>query len=95
MKRREVYKLPPKLKGTEEERIINREVNDFLRRNYLELETNHSMQYLHGENGSLLLITYGEDVCHDEIIDIQITSKKTAVPKELSDLLTSKGFIRV
>jgi len=97
MKRTEIYRLPPKLKlrGTEEERIIGLEVNDFLRENYIELGTNNPRRYLHEENGSLILIIYGEDVCHDKIVEIQIAPKKTAVPKELSDLLTSKRFKRV
>ncbi|MDD5192794.1 MAG: hypothetical protein PHH54_04310 [Candidatus Nanoarchaeia archaeon] len=95
MKRREVYKLPSKLKGTDEERIIGREVNEFLIRNYLELEPINSMQYLHEEQGSLMVIRYGEDICHDKIVDIQISSKEIKVPKELSDLLTSKGFIKI
>jgi len=97
MKRTEIYRLPPKLelKGAEEERILRKEVNDFLRKNYIDLETINPMKYLHEENGSLMLIEYGEDDCHHKAVRIQITSKHVETPKELSDLLVSKGFVRV
>lgn len=96
MKGNEVYRLPPRFRETKEERLINNEVGDFLRENYLEMHTT-SPQYMISLQtpGSMMLVTHGEDICHDTIVDIQVTPKGAAIPKELTDMLTSKGFVRV
>ena len=94
MKRTEFYRLLPDLKGTDEEKEITKGVYRFLKENYCELNT-RPIQYLHIVDNSLILITPGKDICKDRVIEIQIKPKETEVPKELSDLLTSKGFIRV
>ena len=96
MKGREVYLCPPELQGTKEEEIsINKSIRDFLSKNYIELEsTQNSIKCLYNTPESLLLIKYNKNKS-EKIVEIQMIPQKTTIPKELSDLLTSKGFVRI
>lgn len=94
-KRTEVYKYNPQKDTSEEKKLhICREVDAFLRKRYLEIYS-APYQYLSIENNSSLLICRGEDVCKDMCVAIQIMPQEAEVPKELSDLLKSKDFVRI